>query len=242
MQVRSYVVKLMALATVVVTLAVPGAAAAQGNSDQNNGNPTILAEVRAMETQIAALQKALATLQESVSSLASGTSLKDVSDGITAVGSNLSLIPPSWSQKLAAADRFELVLDGAAVLDHETGLVWEKSPSKNTQTFERMGFFLCNAKNVGGRLGWRVPTLWEMLTLIDLSHSNPALPAGHPFTNLVMGNYWTATPFSVGFLAETAYAVGVDDGGSGTTGVGNFFPVWCVRGPGGVNPVNPKSP
>ena len=40
----------------------------------------------------------------------------------------LDEIPPAWSQKLSAAQRFVLVLDGEAVLDKETGLVWEKSP------------------------------------------------------------------------------------------------------------------
>ena len=35
-------------------------------------------------------------------------------------------IPPSWYQKLSASKRFSVVLDGAAVLDKETGLVWKK--------------------------------------------------------------------------------------------------------------------
>jgi hypothetical protein len=38
----------------------------------------------------------------------------------------LDQIPPIWSQKLPAAQRFELVLNGYTVLDKETGLVWEQ--------------------------------------------------------------------------------------------------------------------
>ena len=35
-----------------------------------------------------------------------------------------------WSQILPAATRFQLVMGGAAVLDRETGLVWEQSPEQ----------------------------------------------------------------------------------------------------------------
>ena len=48
----------------------------------------------------------------------------------------LDEIPPTWSQKLPAAQRFTIVLDGEAVLDKETGLVWEKSPDA---TLENLG-------------------------------------------------------------------------------------------------------
>ena len=35
----------------------------------------------------------------------------------------------SWDQKITTASRFKIVLDGEAVLDKETGLVWERSPA-----------------------------------------------------------------------------------------------------------------
>ena len=45
----------------------------------------------------------------------------------------LDQIPPIWSQKIAGSKRFELVMGGAAVLDKETGLVWEQSPNTSTR-------------------------------------------------------------------------------------------------------------
>src|SRR5215470_9380827 len=90
----------------------------------------------ALKTQLNAVQSALTTLQNSVSSQAS---INNLVNQVTSVETDLGLIPPAWSQKLPAAQRFEVVLDGAAVLDHETGLVWEKSPSTVKNTFTDSG-------------------------------------------------------------------------------------------------------
>jgi hypothetical protein len=84
---------------------------------------------------------------------------------------------PSWDQTLPAATRFIVLsnMNSDAVLDRETGLVWERAPGLNTATFDGADFFLCNSKNIGGRKGWRVPSLWELLTLVD-STQNPPFP------------------------------------------------------------------
>ena len=75
----------------------------------------------------------------------------------------LDEIPPTWSQVLPASERFELVMGGQAVLDKETGLVWEQSPDG---TFYLPGTIAlegsCTAKTVGGRKGWRAPTTEEL--------------------------------------------------------------------------------
>jgi uncharacterized protein DUF1566 len=149
---------------------------------------------------------------------------------------------PSWDQTLPAATRFIVLsnMNSDAVLDRETGLIWERAPGLQTQTFDLADAFLCNLKNIGGRKGWRVPSVWELLTLVD-STQNPPLPAGNPF-NLGSGapRFWTNTPLSVGFGATTAWVVAfVNDGFSGTSGTTQQLRAWCVRGPGGTAPVNP---
>src|SRR4029434_2696444 len=94
---------------------------------------------------------------------------------------------PSWDQQLPASTRFIVLSNwgGAAVLDRETGLVWERSPDSTftpTWSDAQLG---CAAKDVGGRGGWKLPSIQELRSLIDPAAANPALPAGHPFIGVV---------------------------------------------------------
>jgi hypothetical protein len=112
---------------------------------------------------------------------------------------------PSWDQKLqcdtqATCPRFIVLSNwnNEAVLDRETGLVWERSPDTNTQDWANaLGH--CNARIVGKRMGWRLPTFHELVSLFDMSvpfpPAGPVLPPGHPFTKspavgeLLVGDY-----------------------------------------------------
>jgi Protein of unknown function (DUF1566) len=150
---------------------------------------------------------------------------------------------PSWDQTLPTSTRFIVLsnMNNEAVLDRETGFVWERTPSANIRNFRQADLDLCNPKVVGGRMGWRVPSVWELLTLVDPTRSGPALPAGHPFN--LSGNllFWTNSPVSVGLGSTTAYAVFFDLGNGGTALVApdSFHRAWCVRGPGGAVPISP---
>lgn len=152
---------------------------------------------------------------------------------------------PAWAQKLVCTTtsncpRFIELADwnGEAVLDRETGLVWERSPDSTRRNW--FGAQLhCNGLNAGNRRGWRLPTLQELasLSLVDPSVGSPGLtlPAGHPFTNVQSSVYWSATSIAVN--TSLAWVVIFDDrvGGSGDKANLNFF-VWCVRGGQGVDP------
>jgi len=145
----------------------------------------------------------------------------------------LEELQPSWGKKITdASKRFETVLDGAAVLDKETGLVWEKSPDTSTRTWT----FAVNyayTKEVGGRKGWRLPTIEELASLVDTSVSgSPKLPSGHPFTNVQSEGYWSSTAH-VDVTDDTsggAWDVHFDGGGVDGGDKGGSYGVWCVRG------------
>lgn len=147
------------------------------------------------------------------------------------------LAEPAWDRKITPASRF-LVLTNwnrEAVLDKETGLVWEKAPGAGDVIWSAAN---CNNKTVGGRAGWRLPSIPELMSLVDFSAvSDIKIPGGHPFT-ISPGHerFWSREPdlndpthaFAVIFGGNApAEGAGTQPKNSGSTGV------WCVRG--GIN-------
>jgi hypothetical protein len=146
----------------------------------------------------------------------------------------LDQIPPTWSQKLqcdtTACPRFQLVLDGTAVLDKETGLVWEKSAWRTTPLWNA-AIWMCSDLELGGRKGWRLPTVEELTSLVDPTQDFPALPNGHPFVNVYEGSYWSATTDAHDASSAWSVFMGGNGGVGGSVKDGPFSRgVWCVRG------------
>ncbi|HHT9114963.1 MAG: DUF1566 domain-containing protein [Planctomycetes bacterium] len=140
---------------------------------------------------------------------------------------NKGFVQPAWSQKLPVSKRFQLVLDGAAVLDKETGLVWEKSPDTTTRSwFSAISY--AYTKTVGGRKGWRLPTVEELASLVDPTQINPLLPSGHPFKDVQSPGYWSSTA-SVS-LTSNAWVVYFSSGDVYDGSKNSSNCVWCVRG------------
>ena len=146
----------------------------------------------------------------------------------------------SWHQLLSPDERFELVMGGEAVLDKETGLVWERVPSS-----EFVDWFAavdhCYKRTVGGRGGWRLPTVEELASLMV-----GGLPSGHPFT-IRPTNYWTITTDTTPTSLTGGRAWIVNTPGNVVKGqaksAANRLP-WCVRGRHGHdgNDAMPSSP
>ena len=126
------------------------------------------------------------------------------------------------------------------MLDRETGLVWERDPVTahpfNTSANWGNAKPFCVQAMTGGRAGWRLPFIHELASLFDTSVAFPllALPAGHPFLNVVAGQYWSATE-QASFPGVVAFAVKFQ----GKLGVLTELEtsaenVWCVRGGGSL--------
>lgn len=155
---------------------------------------------------------------------------------------------PSWDMTLPAATRFVILsnFNNEAVLDRETGLVWQRSPQSLSGGGQQNSFNdavrVCSGANTGGRYGWRVPRFDELRTIFDpASTTAPTLFAGFPQVNFPTSfmSIWTSTPVSgssgshyvAGFgssFGVSSYWIGLPDNGPGTP-----TSALCVRGPGG---------
>ena len=125
------------------------------------------------------------------------------------------------------------------VTDNLTGLIWLKNADCfGTRTWNN-ALSDCNGLS-NGDCGltdssiagdWRLPQLRELISLIDASNYAPALPLGHPFTNVyadVGVSYWTSTTFAGD--TDNAWYVIMGKGVVARTLHSNLLYVWPVRG------------
>ena len=149
---------------------------------------------------------------------------------------------PSWDQKIPCTGpsncpRFVVLSNwnSEAILDRETGLVWERSPSALRRNWSDALGSCIRGVQAGNRKGWRLPTIQELGSLVEpgLGEGALSLPGGHPF-DVQFDTYITATTNSSG--ANLAW--GVDFSSGSSTGVSKtaLFLVWCVRGGQAVDP------
>jgi hypothetical protein len=110
-----------------------------------------------------------------------------------------SYATPSWDQTLPANTRFVVLsnFNDQAVLDRETGLVWERTQQVPTNTLTGTeALEECALVATGGRSGWRLSTIAELTSLFDPTVPSPslALPAGNPFMGVTTNaEFWSTT-------------------------------------------------
>jgi hypothetical protein len=102
------------------------------------------------------------------------------------------------------------------VKDNLTGLVWLQDANRFGQRNWANALADCNSLaddgvdlTDGSAAGdWRLPNVKELQSLLDYGNDYPALPTGHPFSNVQSGPgyYWSSTSYTSG----TGYAWFVD--------------------------------
>ena len=123
--------------------------------------------------------------------------------------------------------RFTLILNGEAVKDAASGLIWEREPDYLFDVWDR-SVARCTTKSVGGQQGWRTPSIDEIKTLVDPGQRDPSLPAGHPFRNIKSGIYWTSTAHPTDDIV--AWQMSFFSGEAVTDQKSGMRRLWCVLG------------
>ena len=105
---------------------------------------------------------------------------------------------PAKTEKQQFNARFTDNGDGT-ILDKNTGLIWMKDANISTMPLPYDGARqYLQDMNSGKRPNfgfsdWRLPTINEMETLVEKTRFYPALPVGHPFSNVQNHLYWSTS-------------------------------------------------
>ncbi|HKT35782.1 MAG TPA: DUF1566 domain-containing protein [Nitrospira sp.] len=155
--------------------------------------------------------------------------------GMALLAGTMALSAPTFADQSALTSphdtgaRFTVLgeYNREAVLDNKTGLVWEQSPALDIADWD-MAQRRCLSNHAGGGPGWRVPTVQELLTLVEPSSIEVKLPPDHPFANVEPAIYWSATQRG----DDRAYASFVNFGNGRSATLEKYMPsfVWCVHG------------
>src|SRR3712207_5444308 len=74
----------------------------------------------------------------------------------------------------APPDRYTINASQGLVTDVRTGLVWQQAPNAMQYTWDAANTY-CRGLTLGGMTGFRIPTLKELMTLVDPTRVRPAI-------------------------------------------------------------------
>lgn len=134
------------------------------------------------------------------------------------------------------APRFTDNRDGT-VTDNLTGLIWLKDAdcfgvrNLTNALLDANGLMSgqCGLTDNSVAADWRLPNVKELSSLVDFGQYSPALPSGHPFSNVQSAIYWSSS--SLVALPDVPWVVGLEGGSVVSLGPKtSTWYVWPVRG------------
>ena len=99
----------------------------------------------------------------------------------TAIGAKYSLANAPVGQYMITAD---------TVYDTKTTLTWQRNHPSGTYTHAEAKTY-CQNLNLGS-LGWRLPTMKELLTIVDDTQATPSIDT-NAFSNAQEPAFWTSS-------------------------------------------------
>jgi hypothetical protein len=155
----------------------------------------------------------------------------DKDDKGSGSATDLSGVTQNWDKNLTGTARFTVLaaFGGAAVRDNNTGLVWEQALELTAHSWINATWYCAN-KNVGGTVGWRLPSIVELASVQDLSVPSPYINSVFNFAGTApAGNWWSAT--TSGAASTDAWIMDIGGRVNGNSKSNGQGLAWCVRGP-----------
>lgn len=132
---------------------------------------------------------------------------------------------PLYGQDAQYQGKSSVYLDNGnqTVSDQNSGLMWMKSDDGTKRKWQDAVDY-CNGLDFAGLRDWRLPTRFELDSIVDYGRSFPAM---HPAFSCQSSFYWSADSY----VDDHAYAWGIyaDDGGDHWLDKSNPYYVRCVR-------------
>jgi len=118
-------------------------------------------------------------------------------------------------------------LGANTVEDYDTGLVWQDNDDAKTIKRDWQGAKdYCQELKLMGFSDWRLPTIKELQSIVDIKRHNPAIKKISK--HVTSRHYWSSSEVVSG--AKYAWLVGFDDGDTGSVSKSTECFVRCVRG------------
>ena len=121
-----------------------------------------------------------------------------------------------------------LLFAASSKQDDKTGLVWQDNQdvAKNDM-MQKEAIVYCQNLKLDGFDDWRLPTLKEAYTIVDLTQERPALKKG--FEVRSDERFWTSTSFAKNAEKE-AWRISMSYGEAEPYNKNRTYRVRCVRG------------
>ena len=119
-----------------------------------------------------------------------GNTAKSLCDAVTAIQAPVRTVKEDGcSAKRFIDNTFGTTTDGT-ITDTQTGLMWQRDVSMARYTWDQALAYV-HSLRLAGRSDWRLPTVQELVNIIDYTRCNPAIDP--IFSPTVAGYYWSAT-------------------------------------------------
>ncbi len=121
-----------------------------------------------------------------------------------------------------------LLFSATSKQDDKTGLVWQDNQAvSQNEMMQGEAIDYCQKLKLDGFEDWRLPTLKEAYTIVDMTQERPALKKGFEIRS--DERFWTATPFAK-YPKKEAWRISMSYGEAEPYKKNRTYRVRCVRG------------